>query len=95
MLDLAFRIRNPNRVICWGQKMDGSEAELNDALDRIMQVWSMIKMVPEPDLSVTRASVSAILAEHRHLSEKELLVLGFKHLYGTDDDQHRPGASSV
>ena len=64
--------------------MDGSEAELHDALDRIMQIWSKIKMVPEADLSVTRASVSALLAEHRHLSEKELLVLGFKHLYRTD-----------
>jgi hypothetical protein len=78
--------------------MVGSEAALNDALDRIMQVWSMIKMVPEPDLSVTRASVSALLAEHRHLSEKELLILGFKHLYRTDvltSDTQEVDAASI
>jgi hypothetical protein len=65
------------------------EAELHDVLDRIMGVWSRIKMVPERDLASRRASVLAVLEKHQQLPERELLLLGLKHLFEIDGPENR------
>ena len=61
------------------------EVRVRDAVDRIMRTWSLIKLVPEQSSSGTRSSVTKLLLEHPHLTENELVVVGLKHLYQTDD----------
>lgn len=54
---------------------------LNAAVDRILRTWSLIKMVPEHELSTLRPSLLQRLAEQHHLSEDELVVVGLKYLH--------------
>ena len=61
-----------------------SEVRVRDAVDRIMRIRSLIKMVPEQSISGTRSSVTKLLLEHFHLTEDELVAVGLKHLYQTD-----------
>jgi hypothetical protein len=51
------------------------------AIDRILRIWSLIKLVPEHGLSGLRPSLTEMLSEQRHLSEDELVILGLKHLH--------------
>jgi hypothetical protein len=58
-----------------------SEHTLRDAVDRVMHVWSLIKLVPERHLPAARSSITALLHENAHLTEHELIVAGLKHLH--------------
>jgi hypothetical protein len=60
------------------------EREIRYAIDRVMHVWSLIKMVPEEQLSDARSSVLAQFFENPHLTEQELIVVGLKHLHDID-----------
>jgi hypothetical protein len=64
--------------------MTASEPKLRHALNRIMRVWSLIKLVPEQRLSVPRSLVEAELLEHSHLANNELVVVGLKYLHRVD-----------
>jgi hypothetical protein len=64
--------------------LTSSEVRVRDAVDRIMRIRSLIKMVPEQSISGTRSSVTKLLLEHFHLTEDELVAVGLKHLYQTD-----------
>ena len=61
-----------------------SEVRVRDAVNRIMRIWSLIKLVPEQSSSGTRSSVTKLLLEHPHLTEDELVAVGLKHLHQTD-----------
>jgi hypothetical protein len=61
-----------------------SEVRVRNAVDRIMRTWSLIKLVPEQSSSGTRSSVTKLLLEHPHLTEDELVAVGFKYLHQTD-----------
>jgi hypothetical protein len=61
-----------------------SEVRVRDAVDRIVRTWSLIKLVPEQSSSGTRSSVTKLLLEHPHLTEDELVAVGFKYLHQTD-----------
>ena len=61
-----------------------SEVRVRDAVDRIMRTWSLIKLVPEQSSSGTRLSVTKLLLERPHLTEDELVAVGFKYLHQID-----------
>ena len=61
-----------------------SEVRVRDAVDRIMRIWSLIKLVSEQSSSGRRSSVTKLLLERPHLTEDELVVVGLKHLHQTD-----------
>ena len=61
-----------------------TEVRVRDAVDRIMRIWSLIKLVPEQSSSGTLSSVTKLLLEHPHLTEDELVAVGLKHLHQTD-----------
>jgi len=46
--------------------------------------WSLIKMVPDHQLSPLRARLLDTLCEESHLTEDELVVIGLKYLHRTD-----------
>jgi hypothetical protein len=51
------------------------------ATDRVMLLWSMIRMVPDHDLTRVRFSLVEALSEQRHLTEDQLVIVGLKYLY--------------
>jgi hypothetical protein len=51
------------------------------AADRIMRLWSLIKLVPNHQLAEIRSSLVEKLSEQRNLSEDQLVVVGLKYLY--------------
>jgi hypothetical protein len=61
-----------------------SEVRVRDAVNRIMRIWSLIKLVPEQSSSGARSSVTKLLLAHPHLTDDELVVVGLKHLHQTD-----------
>jgi hypothetical protein len=63
--------------------MSSGKIELERVIDRVMHTWSLIKMIPQSHLSEARLSVTALIEDHANLSERELLILGLKHLHGT------------
>ena len=76
--------------------MASSEIHLSLAVDRIIRIWAMVKMVPEQQLSNVRSSVEAALRDHAHMTDDELVVLGLKHLYGRshlNEDSSRPASA--
>jgi hypothetical protein len=62
-----------------------SGPKLQYVLDRVMHVWSLIKMVPEPQLSAARSLLAAHLLNNAHLTDDELVVVGLKYLHRLDD----------
>ena len=69
--------------------MTSSEVRVRCAVDRVMRIWSLIKMVREQGISDTRRSVATLLLEHAHLTEDELVVVGLKHLHQKDGPKKR------
>jgi hypothetical protein len=67
--------------------MAAPEVRLRVAVDRIIKTWSMIKLVPEGQLTNARVQVTAALRENLSLSEDDLVVIGLKHLYNLDGQQ--------
>jgi hypothetical protein len=53
----------------------------NAAISRILRTWSLIKMVPEHQLSILRPLLVEQLAEQQQMNENELVVLGLKYLH--------------
>ena len=51
------------------------------AADRVMLLWSLIKMVPDHELSLLRSSLLEKLSEQQHLAEDELVIAGLKYLH--------------
>jgi hypothetical protein len=66
------------------------EARLQRVLDRVMHVWSLIKMVPERRLLAERSLVAARLYDNTHMTDDELVVAGLKHLYRLDAPANIP-----
>jgi hypothetical protein len=64
--------------------MDTSDNRVHAAANRILRTWSLIKMVPDYQLSPLRASLVDALYEESHLTEDELVVLGLKYLHRAD-----------
>ena len=60
--------------------MSTPEDRLNAAINRILRTGSLIKMVPEHRLLTLRPPLKR-LAEQRHMTEDELVVLGLKYLH--------------
>jgi hypothetical protein len=67
---------------CSGAEL--ARADIGYLIDRIMHTWSLIRMLPQSRLAADRASLTAVLKAHAGLPEKELLVLGFKHLHAAN-----------
>jgi hypothetical protein len=59
---------------------------LNAAVDRIMRTWSLIKLVPKHRLPTLRTSLLEELSKQCHLTEDELVILGFKYLHHEQRD---------
>jgi hypothetical protein len=53
----------------------------NAAISRILRTWSLIKMVPEHQLSMLHPLLMELLAEQQQMNENELVVLGLKYLH--------------
>jgi hypothetical protein len=51
------------------------------AADRATHLWSLIKLVPDHQLTEIRSSLVEKLSEQQHLSEDELVIVGLKYLY--------------
>jgi hypothetical protein len=49
------------------------------AADRVMLLWSLIRMVPAHELPRIRSSLVEKLSEWRHLTEDELVIVGLKY----------------
>jgi hypothetical protein len=63
--------------------MSAFEDRRDAAIDRILRIWSLIKLVPEHRLSMLRPSLAEMLSEQPQSTENELVVLGLKHLHHT------------
>jgi hypothetical protein len=63
--------------------MSTFEDRRHAAIDRILRIWSLIKMVPEHRLSMLRPTLSETLSEQHDLTEDELVILGLKYLHQT------------
>lgn len=61
--------------------MGTSDDRVHAAVHRILRTWSLIKMVPEDQLSELRSSLVNMLHLEAHLTEDELVVLGLKYLH--------------
>jgi len=61
--------------------MGMSNDRVHAAVDRILRTWSLIKMVPEHQLSEVRSSLMNVLCSEAHLTEDEMVVLGLKYLH--------------
>ena len=46
-----------------------------------MHLWSLIRMVPDHELSPLRSSLLENLSELQHLTEDELVIVGLKYLH--------------
>jgi hypothetical protein len=66
--------------------MGASDDRIHAAVNRILRTWSLIKMVPEDQLSQLRSSLVDVLSEESHLTEDELVVLGLKYLHRDGKD---------
>ena len=64
--------------------MNASDNRVHAAANRILRTWSLIKMVPDHQLSPLRPSLVDALYEESHLTEDELVILGLKHLHRMD-----------
>jgi len=64
--------------------MGTSDNRVHAAANRILRTWSLIKMVPDHQLSPLRARLLDTLCEESHLTEDELVVIGLKYLHRTD-----------
>jgi hypothetical protein len=64
--------------------MGTSDNRVHAAANRILRTWSLIKMVPDHQLSPLRAPLLDTLCEESHLTEDELVVIGLKYLHRTD-----------
>ena len=64
--------------------MNTSDNRVHAAANRILRTWSLIKMVPDHQLSPLRAPLLDTLCEESHLTEDELVVIGLKYLHRTD-----------
>jgi hypothetical protein len=51
------------------------------AADRVMQLWSLIRMVPDHRLSALRSSLVENPSGQQHLTEDELVIVGLKYLH--------------
>jgi len=51
------------------------------AADRVMLLWSLIKMVPDHELTLLRSSLVEKLSKQQHVTEDELVVVGLKYLH--------------
>jgi len=61
---------------------------LDSALSRILRTWSLIKMVPEHQLTMLRPLLAEQLSGNEHMDENSLVVLGLKFLHqGRQDMQ--------
>jgi hypothetical protein len=69
--------------------VSAAEIKLSAAVERIVRTWSLIKLIPRNRSAGIRASICSLLSEQKHLSENELVVLGLKHLYRTDQQASR------
>jgi hypothetical protein len=61
--------------------MGMSDDRVHAAVNRILRTWSLIKMVPEHQLSELRSSLMNMLCSEVHLTEDEMVVLGLKYLH--------------
>jgi hypothetical protein len=61
--------------------MSTFEDRRHAAIDRILRIWSLIKMVPEHQLSMLRPTLTETLAEQHNSTENELVILGLKYLH--------------
>jgi hypothetical protein len=68
--------------------MTTPEDRLHAAVNRILRTWSLIKLLPEHRLPMLRLSLLERLSEQRHMTEDELVIIGFKYLH-----QEAPDAS--
>ena len=64
--------------------MNTFDNRVHAAANRILRTWSLIKMVPDHQLSPLRAPLLDTLCEESHLTEDELVVIGLKYLHRTD-----------
>jgi len=64
--------------------MGTSDNRVHAAANRILRTWSLIKQVPDHQLSPLRARLLDTLCEESHLTEDELVVIGLKYLHRTD-----------
>jgi hypothetical protein len=64
--------------------MTSSELPVRNAVDRVIRIWSLIKMVPECSLSEVRSAVATALSKHGHRTENEMVLIGLKHLNQAD-----------
>jgi len=64
--------------------MGTSDNRVHATANRILRTWSLIKMVPDHQLSPLRARLLDTLCEESHLTEDELVVIGLKYLHRTD-----------
>jgi len=64
--------------------MGTSDNRVHATANRILRTWSLIKMVPDHQLSPLRAPLLDTLCEESHLTEDELVVIGLKYLHRTD-----------
>ena len=51
------------------------------AADRVMLLWSLIRMVPDHELTLLRSSLLENLSDQQHLTEDELVIAGLKYLH--------------
>jgi hypothetical protein len=51
------------------------------AADRVMRLWSLIRMVPDHELPPLRSALLEKLSELQHLTDDELVIVGLKYLH--------------
>ena len=51
------------------------------AADRVMHLWSLIRLVRDDQLKEIHSSLVEKLSEQQHLSEDELVIVGLKYLH--------------
>jgi hypothetical protein len=51
------------------------------AANRVMHLWSLIKLAREDQLKQFHSSLVEKLTEQQHLSEDELVIVGLKYLH--------------
>jgi hypothetical protein len=62
-------------------KPSGSANRVEAATDRVMRLWSMIRLRSDSELAVLRVTVLQKLAEQQRLTEDELVIVGLKYLH--------------
>jgi hypothetical protein len=51
------------------------------AADRVMRLWSLIRMAPDHELTPLRSPLLERLSEQKHPTEDELAIVGLKYLH--------------